>query len=74
MHLGLKDFSVGDGCAGAVDAVLEQLKHHLREDDPSAQTVWEENAALLGSRLTQAQAVQAAIESFDYELALDLLS
>jgi len=55
-------------------AVLEQLKKCLREDDASALSIWEENASLLGSLLPQAKAVQAAIENFDYEVALDLLT
>ena len=55
-------------------AVLEQIKQQLREDDPSAQSAWEENAALLGSVLIQAQAVQDAIEGFEYEVALELLA
>jgi CheY-like chemotaxis protein len=55
-------------------AVLERIKQQLREDDPSAQAVWEQNAALLGSVLTQAQAVQNAIEGFEYEVALELLA
>ena len=56
------------------NGVLEQIKIYLREDDPAAQAVWEENAALLGGVLAQAQAVQDAIEGFEYEVALELLA
>jgi two-component system sensor histidine kinase/response regulator len=51
------------------NGVLDQIKIYLREDDPAAQTVWEENAALLGSVLAQAQAVREAMEGFEYEVA-----
>jgi hypothetical protein len=31
-------------------ALLDQLKQHLREDDPTAQAVWDANAHLLRKR------------------------
>lgn len=64
----------GEAGRQRAQAVLAQLRQCLREDDPSAQALWQENAGLLGQLLEQPQAVQKAIEGFEFETALDLLA
>jgi hypothetical protein len=46
----------------------------LEQDDPEVQTLWERHASALHRALPQAQELEQAIQSFDFEAALKLLA
>jgi signal transduction histidine kinase/CheY-like chemotaxis protein len=57
-----------------VQAVLQTLRMLLEQDDPEVQTLWERHASALHRALPQAQELEQAIQSFDFEAALKLLA
>ena len=56
-----------------VQAVLQQLRQLLAQDDPEVQTLWDSHARELHSALPQAQRLEQAIQDFDFEEALRLM-
>jgi two-component system sensor histidine kinase/response regulator len=56
-----------------MQAVIQKLQHMLEQDDSEAQSLWEDHAAGLRAMLEQADALEEAINGFDFEEALRLL-
>jgi len=63
-----------DAERASAQATLQTLAELLAEDDARAEEVWESHAPALKTLLHNADALDAAIRGFDYELALQLLS
>jgi signal transduction histidine kinase/CheY-like chemotaxis protein/methyl-accepting chemotaxis protein len=57
-----------------LQTVLQILQQMLQQDDSEAQALWEAHAPGLHALLPQANAVEQAINGFEYEKALRLLS
>jgi signal transduction histidine kinase/CheY-like chemotaxis protein len=53
--------------------VLQRLQHMLEEDDSEAQALWDAHAPALRAVLQQAEALEQAINNFDFDQALGLL-
>jgi CheY-like chemotaxis protein len=56
-----------------VQAVVQALRTLLEQDDSEVQTLWDSHAGALHSALPQAQALEQAIQEFDFEAALRLM-
>jgi len=56
-----------------LEAVLQRLRRLLQQDDSEALSLWQTHAAALHAGLAHADAVEQAIEGFDFETALRLL-
>jgi HPt (histidine-containing phosphotransfer) domain-containing protein len=57
----------------AAHKVVEDIKSMLRQDDAQAAALWEAHASVLKALVPQGDAVDAAINAFDFEDALALL-
>jgi two-component system sensor histidine kinase/response regulator len=57
----------------AARRVVEDIKRMLRQDDAQAAALWEANATVLMALVPEADAIDAAINAFDFEDALALL-
>jgi two-component system sensor histidine kinase/response regulator len=57
-----------------VQAVLLALRESLEQDDSEAQALWERHARDLHSVLPQAQQLEEAIQGYDFEAALRLIT
>jgi CheY-like chemotaxis protein len=64
---------LSDGERDGARLVLEQIRQLLLQDDASALDLWESHAPVLRSLYPQAQQIETAIASFDFERALQLL-
>jgi hypothetical protein len=53
--------------------VVEDIKHLLRQDDAQAAELWEAHATVLKALYPTADAIDAAINAFEFEDALALL-
>jgi len=58
----------------AVQAVLQQLRSLLEQDDSEVQALWESHARELHGVLRQAQALERAIQGFAFDEALKLMA
>jgi hypothetical protein len=56
-----------------IQAVMQALRELLEQDDSDVQALWESHAPALQSVLPQAQAMEQAIQGFDFEEALRLM-
>ena len=57
-----------------VQAAMQSLRQLLEQDDSEAQTLWEHHARELHSVLPMAQELERAIQGFNFEEALKLIS
>jgi len=57
----------------AAEAVVQQLKNLLANDDASAMELWESHAPALRALLAQAADIEAAINGYDFEAAITLM-
>jgi HPt (histidine-containing phosphotransfer) domain-containing protein len=56
-----------------IQKVMQTLRKLLEQDDSEVQTLWQTHAPALHSVLPQAQALEQAIQRFDFEEALQLI-
>jgi two-component system sensor histidine kinase/response regulator len=56
-----------------IQAVIQKLQQMLEQDDSEAQSLWEDHASGLRAVLRQPDALEEAINGFDFEEALRLL-
>jgi CheY-like chemotaxis protein len=56
-----------------VQAVIQSLRKLLQDDDPEVQALWDGHARELSGVLPRAQAIEQAIQGFDFEEALRLI-
>ena len=57
-----------------VQAVVQSLRNLLEQDDSEVQALWESHAQALHCALPQAQALEQAIQGFEFEEALRLIA
>jgi two-component system sensor histidine kinase/response regulator len=65
--------SLSDAERAAVLPTIEALRQLLAQDDAESQALWETHSVGLHAVLKQADAVEQAIQDFDFEKALQLL-
>jgi signal transduction histidine kinase/CheY-like chemotaxis protein len=57
----------------SAQALMQRIKGFLAKDDATAVALWEQHAALLRTLFPQWQAIEAAINAFAFDTALDLI-